>query len=121
MDQQLVHKYLEELSKAEYPVAELVTKGCSVEEIADKLCVSPHTVRNHKVRICKKWGARNSVDIARKFILSLDNPKHFFAWLIFLGIQINILFPNPDIDWRTPQRPLKTASRTVRTSRKYDA
>lgn len=35
------------LSSAEYPVLRLWYKGCSVDEIADQLCLSPHTIHNH--------------------------------------------------------------------------
>lgn len=118
MDQQLVHKYQLDLSKAEYPVAELVTKGCSVEEIADKLCKSPHTIRNHKAKICQKWGARNSVDIARKFILSMDDPKSFFSMVLLLSLQVSLMTNCLEMDLRTSTR---TPVKTIRTSRKYDS
>lgn len=103
------------LSKAEYPVVELTAKGFSEKEIADKLCVSPHTVRNHKARICKKLGARNAVDIARMFILSLDNPKQYFAALTFLVIQFHIVLNLPAMELRKVGRQtvrvVKTAKR----------
>lgn len=35
------------LSPAEFPVLELWYTGLSEEEIADRLCLSPHTVHNH--------------------------------------------------------------------------
>lgn len=107
-----------ELSKQQYVVAELLSRGKTEKEIGSELYISPKTVNNHKTNIRRKWGARNTADIVRKFILNLDDPKNFFAWVIFFGIQINIMSPNPDIDWRTPQRPVKTSVRTVRTLRK---
>lgn len=104
-----------ELSKQEYRVAELLTRGKSEKEIASRLFISPKTVNNHTYNIRKKWNARCAVDIARTFILNLENPKKFFTVLAFLLIQGNIVFAHPDMDLR---RSTRTSTRIVRTSRK---
>lgn len=91
---------LPQLSKAEYKVAELISWGFSEKEVAVKLFVSPNTVHNHTYSIRKKWDARSAVDVARKFILNLDNPKQFFTVLTFLTIQFHIMGALPDIDLR---------------------
>lgn len=100
-----------ELSKTEYQVAEYISRGFLEKEIADQMFISPKTVHNHAYRIRKKWGARNAVDITRKFILSLDDPKKYFAALTFLLIQFHIVTFSPDMDLR---RPVRTSVR-VRT------
>lgn len=105
------------LSKQEYKVAELLTRGKSEKQIASDLFISPKTVNNHTYNIRKKWNARCAVDVARKFILSLDDPKSFFTVLIFLSLQGSIIFYSPDMDLR---RPSRTTSRVVRTSRKTE-
>ena len=106
---------MEELSKREIRVAEYVTRGYLEKEIAEKMYISPRTVHNHTYRIRKKWGARNAVDIARIFILKLDDPKKFFTLLTFLMIQFHVVFTNPEIDLRKPGR---TSTRVTRTLRK---
>lgn len=104
-----------ELSKQEYVVAELLTRGKTEKEIAGELFISPKTVNNHKYNIRKKWNARNAVDIARMFILSLDDPKKYFAVLVFMTIQFHIVIQCHKMELR---RPTRTATRTVRTARK---
>jgi len=101
-----------ELTKSEYRIAEFVTRGYSEKEIATKLFISPKTVNNHTYNIRKKWSARCAVDIARKFILSLEDPKQFFIALVFLMFQGYIMATNPDIDLRKPAR---TSTRLIRT------
>lgn len=108
-------KVLPELSKTEYKVAELLSRGLSEKEMARELFVSKDTIHTHTYNIRKKWKARCAVDVARKFILSLDDPKSFFTVLIFLSLQSSIIFSSTDIDLRKPAR---TSSRVVRTSRK---
>lgn len=104
-----------ELSKSEYRIAEYVARGFSEKEIASKLFISPKTVNNHTYNIRKKWNARCAVDIARKFILSLDNPKQFFTVVAFLMIQFHVMVNIPNADLR---RPVRTSVRVLRTSRK---
>ena len=104
-----------ELSKAEYKVAELVARGLSEKEIASELFISPKTVHTHTYNIRKKWDARCAVDVARKFILSLDDPKKYFTVCAFLIIQSHVIFNCIYMDLR---RPARTSVRIVRTSRK---
>lgn len=104
-----------ELSKTEYRVAEYIARGLSEKEIADRMYISHKTVHNHTYNIRKKWNARCAVDVARKFILGLDNPRQFFKVLSFLLIQFNIVFTNPDIDLR---KSIRTSTRVTRIIRK---
>ncbi|WP_299153136.1 helix-turn-helix transcriptional regulator [uncultured Christiangramia sp.] len=106
---------LTQLTPAENKIAKNVAMGFSEKEIADRLCLSEHTVHNHTYNIRKKIKARSAVDICRMFILSLDNPKQFFTCLLFLTIQGHIIFAYPAMELR---KPVKTVNRIVRTSRK---
>lgn len=72
------------LTNTEFKVARLVTEGFTEKEIASKLFVSTKTVHNHTYNIRKKNNLRSCVDIAREFILSLDNPKKYFKSLSIL-------------------------------------
>ena len=108
-----------ELTSTEYKVAELVTQGLGEKQIASEMFVSPKTIHNHTYNIRKRNGLKNNVDIAREFILSLDDPKQYFAALFFLIIQFSIIFNTPDVELRRAPRPTKTVSRTMsRTGRK---
>ncbi|QLE02910.1 response regulator transcription factor [Galbibacter sp. BG1] len=104
-----------ELTDTEYKVAGLVAAGFSEKEIASKLFVSPKTVHNHTYNIRKKWNARNGVDVARKFILNLDNPKQFFAAALFLSIQFFIVFESVNVEVR------RASVRTVKVVRAKNA
>jgi len=100
------------LTKTEYRVADHLTRGLTQKEIASKLFVSPHTVRNHITNISRKIGANCSVDIARKFILSLENPKAYFASILFLIIQSVMIIGNSQGDVRIRRsRTNKTVQR----------
>lgn len=105
-----------ELSKAEYRVAEQVARGYSEKEIADRLFLSYRTIRTHTYNIRKKWNARSAVDVARIFILRLEDPKTFFASLVFLLIQLHITFTTPQVELRKTARTsirVKTAKRRI--------
>lgn len=111
---------LVELSKTEYQVAELVTRGYSEKEIACKLFISPKTVHTHTYNIRKKWNARCAVDVARIFILQLDNPKKYFTVLSFLIIQFHIITQCADMDLRRPARTSVRIARTRNNNRKWN-
>jgi DNA-binding NarL/FixJ family response regulator len=63
----------EELTDAEWRVAELVARGHSNKEIAVELDLSIRTVENHVSRILAKKNFSNRVEIAR---LILSNPSN---------------------------------------------
>lgn len=100
-----------QLTPSEYQVAELVTRGYSEKEIASQRFVSENTVRTHTQNIRKKIGARSAVDVARQFILSLENPKHFFVAVFFFGVQGFIIAQNASIEIRKPHRVHRVARR----------
>lgn len=64
----------EELSEAEWRVAELVARGLSNKEIAAELNLSFRTVENHVSRILAKKNYTNRVEIAR-YILAAHSAE----------------------------------------------
>jgi len=47
------------LTQREIEILSLVAVGCKNEEVADKLCVSPHTIKTHLYNIYKKINVTN--------------------------------------------------------------
>ncbi|MBW1994287.1 MAG: response regulator transcription factor, partial [Deltaproteobacteria bacterium] len=52
------------LTTREMEILSLVAAGIKNEEIADRLCISPHTVRTHVYNICKKINVPNRLQAA---------------------------------------------------------
>lgn len=98
-----------ELTSREYEIAELIALGYSEKEVASKLFVSDVTVHNHTYNIRKKNKLRSCVDIAREFILSLDNPKQYFASLALLVVQLFIVFDSITYEVKRAPKVVKTA------------
>ena len=71
-----VHIRDEELTEAEWRVAECVARGMSNKEIADLLGLSVRTIENHVSRILAKKYFSNRVEIARLVLSS--NPDQQF-------------------------------------------
>lgn len=107
-------KVLADLTPTEFEVAKHLTSGLSEKEIAAEMFVSRDTIHSHTYNIRKKWNARCAVDIARKFLLSLDDPKKYFTLLTFLTIQFHVIVDCVDMDLR---RPTRTSTRILRTGR----
>jgi len=55
---------LENLSQRQIELLALVAVGATNDEIADRLCISPHTVKTHLYRIFKKINVPNRVQAA---------------------------------------------------------
>jgi DNA-binding NarL/FixJ family response regulator len=53
----------ERLSERELDVLQLIVKGLSTQEIADKLFISPRTVEGHRANLIAKTATRNVVDL----------------------------------------------------------
>jgi len=102
------------LTKQEQRISRLVALGYIEKEIADMMCLSAHTIHTHTKNIRKKTGARNMVDIARNFILSLDNPQHLFKAVLFIAIQLHMVLQVQNFDTRGPKR-IKTNVKISRT------
>lgn len=57
---------LESLTKREKTIISLVSSGAKNQEIADKLHISPNTVKTHIYSIFKKTNSRNRVDLIKR-------------------------------------------------------
>ncbi len=55
------------LTRREQEIAHLVQQGLTNREIAYKLCVSEHTVKNHLFRVFEKLGVSNRVELVLLF------------------------------------------------------
>jgi DNA-binding NarL/FixJ family response regulator len=58
------------LSSQERKVILLIADGYKSQEIADTLCISTHTVKNHKTNICHKLNLKSTTDLLRFAILN---------------------------------------------------
>lgn len=54
------------LSKAEINVLKFLASGSSSKEIADKLNISEHTVKNHRKNMLKKYECHSSAELVKK-------------------------------------------------------
>jgi DNA-binding NarL/FixJ family response regulator len=54
----------EELTERQIEILAMIAVGSTNDEIADKLCISPHTVKTHLYRIFKKINVPNRVQAA---------------------------------------------------------
>lgn len=68
----------EELSERELQVAMMITVGSTVQEIAEKLCLSPKTVNSYRYRIFDKLKLKNDVELTlmaiRQGLIEMETP-----------------------------------------------
>ncbi|NEW81653.1 MAG: hypothetical protein GZ094_04730 [Mariniphaga sp.] len=60
---------ISELSKREIEVLQLVAKGLANKEVADKLCISIHTVISHRKNISEKTGVKSASGLTMYAVL----------------------------------------------------
>lgn len=53
----------ESLTRRQQEVLKLLARGLSYKAVAEKLCVSPRTVENHRAQIIQRLGLRNSAEL----------------------------------------------------------
>lgn len=111
---------MELLTSSETKVAHLTAQGFQKKEIADKLCVSEHTIHAHLRNIRVKWNAGNIADITRMYILSLDNPKLVLRAVFFLAIQMGIIYSNCSHDLRRAPKVRMGKVRTAKRGKRKD-
>jgi len=58
------------LSSQERKIISLIAESHKSHDIAYKLCISPHTVKNHKTNICQKLNLSNTIELLRYAILN---------------------------------------------------
>lgn len=54
------------LTARERQVLALVGLGLTTKEIADRLCVSHHTIESHRKNMLRKWDVKNSAQLLWK-------------------------------------------------------
>lgn len=74
-----------DLSVRESEVIYELVQGYQKKEIADKMCLSVHTIDTHFKNVKSKTGAKNIADLVRMYILS--HKDQFFA-ILFTLIQV---------------------------------
>jgi two-component system invasion response regulator UvrY len=66
----------EKLSQREMQVMLMVTQGYSIQDISDRLCLSPKTVSTYRYRLYEKLGVDNDVELThlamRHGVISID-------------------------------------------------
>lgn len=81
-------------SKAELKVVELLARGYSEKEIADKLCISCHTVNNHTRNIREKNGLTKNTEIILLYIAYLKGKKFSLPVIKEIGISAILIMVN---------------------------
>ena len=57
---------MENITSREKEVLELLSVGLSTKQIADRLCISFHTVESHRKNLRVKFDAKNSTELISK-------------------------------------------------------
>lgn len=73
-------------SAAEIKVAELLVRGYSEKEIADKPNISPHTVNNHMRHIRENNGLTKNTEVITAYIAFVRRKKFSIEALRELGL-----------------------------------
>lgn len=75
-------------------IAELLARGMSEKEIAEKLFISPATVNNHTRNIREKFGLNKNSEIILLYIAQRNNKKFSIANIREFGISVILVMLN---------------------------
>lgn len=81
-------------SEREKQVADLLSRGYTEKEIADKLFISPATVNNHTRHIREKFGLKKNSEIIIAYIASLKKKPFNLSDIRKYGISIILVMLN---------------------------
>lgn len=90
----LVNSVNTPFSTAELKVVELLSRGHSEKEIADKLCISPNTVNNHLRNVREKNGLSKNSEVILLYISSITKRKFDLKEIRKYGISIILVMIN---------------------------
>lgn len=82
------------LTEAEVRVIELLVRGYSEKEIANKLCLSKYTVNNHMRNIRERYGLNKSVEVVLLYIAYLKGKTFSLKILKEVGLSAILVFVN---------------------------
>ncbi len=99
---------VEQFTPRENEIAKHLCLGKSEKMIAGDLFIEWDTVHTHTRNMRKKIGGNNAIDIVRTFILSLDDPKKFFAAIAFIGIQFMVISKDITLQVRKTPKVVRT-------------
>ncbi len=108
---------LDQLTDREREIVKELALGYTEKEAASNLFVATVTVHNHTYNMRKKTNSRSNLELVVKFILSLEDPKKYFAAILFLILQFGIIGYSQKMDLRRVPRNFKEA-RFSRLTRK---
>lgn len=81
-------------SKSELKVADLLARGYSEKEIAEKLHISKYTVNNHMRNIRERNGLTKNTEVILLYIAYLRNNKFSLKAVREFGLGILLVFIN---------------------------
>lgn len=79
---------------AELRVVKLLASGSSEKEIADRLCISRHTVDNHLRNIRERFGLHKNTEIILLYIAQLNHKPFSLANIKQYGLEVILVLVN---------------------------
>lgn len=81
-------------SEAELRVVKLLASGSSEKEIADRLCISRHTVDNHLRNIRESFGLHKNTEIILLYIAQLNHKPFSLVNIKQYGLEVILVLVN---------------------------
>ena len=81
-------------TKRELEVIDLLARGLSEKEVADKLNISSATVNNHTRNMREKFGLTKNSELILKYIAERNRKRFSLKSIRELGISIILVFLN---------------------------
>ena len=104
------------LTKSENEVIKLKSLGFINKEIADKRCVSIHTIKTHVKRAIKKTGVSSAYELVARYAISDPNLFRNLIVALFLSIQGLIIVPRTSFVEQRRRRIVKVSrAKSIRT------